>query len=140
MNVPPKHITIITDLVNSFQEYAQKNSYNKIETTEMIIDFVHSLKYTEDKVTTQYDEYLRYSIETLVDQGGDYEDTAILMTTLLNEMDYKAGLAVLTNENHIISIVKEDPSIEGTYYKYNGNKILLPRNNRRKLGYRRKTP
>jgi hypothetical protein len=52
------------------------------------------LEYTSDLVTEGYDEYPRYPIETLVDKGGDCEDTAILAASIIRGMGYGVVLLV----------------------------------------------
>ena len=49
--------------------------------------FVQNLKYE-----TEREEYPNYPVETLVDKGGDCEDTAILTAALLQAMGYDAVL------------------------------------------------
>jgi len=58
------------------------------EKVNLLISFVQSLPYTYDNVSTPYDEYPRFPIETLIYGGGDCEDTSILTAALLYEMDY----------------------------------------------------
>jgi len=58
------------------------------EKVNLLISFVQSLPYTFDNVSTPFDEYPRFPIETLVFGGGDCEDTSILTSALLYEMGY----------------------------------------------------
>ena len=55
------------------------------------VAFVQSLPYTSDDVTSGHDEYPRYPLETLVDNGGDCEDTAIFMAALLRLLSILAN-------------------------------------------------
>jgi len=61
------------------------------ETIDFVGSFVQQLPYTSDRVTTPYDEYPRFPLETLYEKGGDCEDTAILAATILKEMGYDVG-------------------------------------------------
>jgi len=77
---------------------------------------VQSLPYTSDNETTGYDEYPRYPIETLVDNGGDCEDTAILAAALIDAMGY--GVVLLRFPTHMAVGVKGSDSLYGTYWTY----------------------
>ncbi len=104
---------LISDLVNHFDDYADDQGFDKYEKVNFIISFVQGLPYTSDNITTGHDEYPRYPVETLVDNGGDCEDTSILTAVLLNEMGYNAVL--LEFKNHMSVGVSCEPDI-GTHY------------------------
>ena len=42
-----------------------------MEKVNLVITFVQSLPYTSDSVTTAFDEYPQYPMETLVEYGGN---------------------------------------------------------------------
>jgi len=80
-----------------------------------VLAFVQSLPYTSDSVTTGRDEYPRFPIETLVDDGGDCEDTSILFATLTLLMGY--GTVYINPPNHFaVGILGND--LRGTYWTY----------------------
>lgn len=95
-----------------------KNGYSAYDNAMNAVCFVQSLPYTSDRVTTGYDEYPRYPVETLVDNGGDCEDTAVLTAALLNEMGFDIVLIHLPG--HMAVGVKCPDDYPGTYYEYNG--------------------
>ncbi|MDD5142385.1 transglutaminase-like domain-containing protein [Methanoregula sp.] len=70
----------------------QNKADSKTEAAYNLIAFIQSLPYSKDYISTGYDEYPRYPIETLVDGTGDCEDTAILTAALLKEMGYDVVL------------------------------------------------
>jgi len=76
----------IDSLVTRIREAASRKGYDEYQTIEFTIAFVQSLPYTVDSVTSPFDEYPRYPVETLVDGGGDCEDTSILLASLLADM------------------------------------------------------
>lgn len=78
--------------------------------------FVQYLPYMSDRETTPYLEYPKFPIETLVDGGGDCEDTAILFATLVLAMGYDAVLIFFFT--HMGVGVAGDFS--GTYYEHEG--------------------
>ena len=59
---------------------------------------MQSLQYTSDNVTEGYNEYPRFPIETLVDDGGDCEDTSVLFASLTLVMGY--GTVYISPPNH----------------------------------------
>lgn len=107
-------------LVEKIKKAAQEKGFSEYQTVEFAAAFVQSLPYTVDSVTTPYDEYPRYPLETLVDNGGDCEDTSILLASIIDKMSY--GVVLIILPNHIGVGVKGGENIYGTYWEYKGNK------------------
>ncbi|WP_459202215.1 transglutaminase-like domain-containing protein [Methanococcus sp. CF] len=114
--------TYLKSMITSFDNAADEKGYTKSQTVEFIVAFVQSLEYTSDKVTTGYDEYPRYPVETLMDNGGDCEDTAILTAALLHELGF--GVVLIEFPGHMAVGVSGDSTVHGTYYEYNGKKYF----------------
>ncbi|AVB75603.1 transglutaminase-like domain-containing protein [Methanococcus maripaludis] len=112
----------LKSMINSFEEVSNQRGYSKSQMVEFILAFVQSLEYTSDKVTTGYDEYPRYPLETLIDNGGDCEDTAILTAALLHELGF--GVVLIELPGHMAVGVSGDNSVQGTYYEYNEKKYF----------------
>ena len=116
----------IQALSEKISQAASDNNYDSFQTISLAAAFVQSLPYTSDLVSTGYDEYPRYPIETLVDNGGDCEDTAILAADLIRHLGYDAVLIIFSgtpqSPGHCAVGVKGDDSINGSYYNYNNNK------------------
>ena len=72
-------------------------------------------------VTTEWNEYPRYPLETLFDRGGDCEDTSILVAALLDRMGYDICLLILSKANHCAVGVSLD-GVTGSYYNHDGKK------------------
>ncbi|MHB8164198.1 MAG: transglutaminase-like domain-containing protein [Methanoregula sp.] len=106
-------------MITKFRESGKNNGYSESETIMNVIAFVQSFPYFKDDVSTKYDDYPRYPIETLVDNGGDCEDTAILTAALLREMGY--GVVLVNPTGHMAVGVKCN-SCSGTSYTFNGDK------------------
>jgi predicted transglutaminase-like cysteine proteinase len=106
----------LKSVVDRFQEAGRKEGYSEYDNIKNVVSFVQSLPYTSDSVTTGYDEYPRYPLETLVDNGGDCEDTAILTAALLREMGY--GAVLIEFPGHMAVGVKCANTFPGTYYEY----------------------
>ncbi len=105
-------------LADMFRDAGSREGYSDDDNVLNIVSFVQSLPYTSDIVTTGYDEYPRYPIETLVDNGGDCEDTSILTAALLNEMGYEVVLLELPK--HMGVGVECADGRPGTYVVYEG--------------------
>ena len=89
----------VRDLVQKFRAAASGEGWGRDETVSFMATFVQSLPYTSDTVTTGFDDYIRYPLQTLMDDGGDCEDTSILLAALLQEMGY--GVVLLSPPGHL---------------------------------------
>jgi len=107
-------------LVDEIERVALREAFGELEKVEFVAAFVQSFPYTSDSVTTSYDEYPRYPIETLVDSGGDCEDTSILIASLLNSMNYGVAIIILPDHSAVGVLGRE--GIYGSYYEYEGGK------------------
>lgn len=106
------YIRVLAQKLNETTTNLQYNSYDQVS---FILAFVQSLPYTSDNVTTGYDEYPRFPIETLVDDGGDCEDTSILFATLTLILGY--GTVYINPPNHYaVGILGNN--LHGTYWEY----------------------
>lgn len=116
----------VSGLAAKILEAATGYAYSEYETAELAASFVQSLPYVLDDVSTPYDEYPRYPIETLVDNGGDCEDTAILLASLLHGMGYSVVLLLYPETpgvpGHLAVGVSGGGRGSGTYYEYQGAK------------------
>lgn len=107
-------------LVEKIEKAAQQQHYNEYQTIEFAASFVQSLPYTLDSVTAPFDEYPRYPIETLVDNGGDCEDTSILLASIIDKMGY--GVVLIMLPDHTAVGVKGSENMYGAYYNYEGSR------------------
>ncbi len=107
-------------LASGLKESAEEQGYTYYQTVDFILAFVQSLPYTQDSVTTEADEYPRYPLETLYEDGGDCEDTSILFASILREMKYDNCLTLLPG--HAMVSVYGDSDYPGSYFTKNGKK------------------
>ena len=85
--------TTIGNLTREFQNvFKRHGGWSKQDRIDFVLSFVQSLPYTLDDVTTGYDEFRRYAIETLIEGGGDCEDTTILVAAILRGLSEKTAL------------------------------------------------
>lgn len=115
---------VIGNLVNILRDGARKAGYNGPQTVNMVVLFVQSLPDVPDDVSTGKDEYPRYPMETLWDNGGDCEDTAILTAKLLKTMGYDVVLFEIpplqVNSQGHMAVGVWSQNVDGTYVNYNG--------------------
>ena len=94
---------------------------------DFVLSFVQSLEYTDDNLTG-FDEYPRYPVETLVDEGGDCEDTSILFVSIVRELGYGVALLRFNEAEHMAAGVSILPDVISgwsksytlTYYEKGG--------------------
>lgn len=107
-------------IVDGIRDAGIKDNLTEYDTIMNIISFIQSLPYTSDNVSTGYDDYTRYPLETIVDAGGDCEDTAILTAALLDQMGY--GTVLVLFPSHLGVGVRASDSYPGAYFEYQGNR------------------
>jgi hypothetical protein len=118
----------IAHLAGLLENAARGEGWDGLERVDFVLAFVQGWPYTSDSVTTGYDEYPRYPIETIVDGGGDCEDTSILFSSLMKAMGHGVVLLLLEEDRHMAVGVEIPQSVvEGwsrsyplTYYSYAG--------------------
>ncbi len=106
------YIKMLADKLNQTTTDLGYSSYDQVS---FVLAFVQSLPYTSDNVTEGYNEYPRFPIETLVDSGGDCEDTSILFATITLIMGY--GTVYINPPNHYAVGILGD-NLKGTYWEY----------------------
>lgn len=116
----PQDDEYISTIIERFDEIALEEGYDDEQEVNLVIAFVQSLPYATDDVSTPFDEYPRYPLETLVDGGGDCEDTSILASTLLDAMDY--GVVLVNLPEHVAVGVAAEAY--GTYWVHEGTKYF----------------
>jgi hypothetical protein len=86
---------------------------------EFIIDFVQRLPYVSDIVSTGFDDYTKFSIETLTELGGDCEDTSIMLAGLLQSPPFGYDMVLIQPPEHMgVGIYGSD--LYGSYWEEGG--------------------
>lgn len=94
---------------------------SKRERTGFVIDFIQNLPYVPDDVSKGYNDYSKFVAETLVEGGGDCEDTTILTAAVLSSPPFEYGVVLIYLPGHVaVGIYGTD--LPGTYYEYNGRR------------------
>lgn len=110
----------ISAMAARFLEVARQERYSPKQTVEFVVAFVQSLEYVTDDISKGFDQYARYSLETLVEQEGDCEDTSILLASILGEMDFGVVLVMLTGDPGHMAVGVKGENLPGVYYEYAG--------------------
>ncbi len=105
----------VRSLADKLNQTANDQGYSSYDKVSFVLAFVQSLPYTSDNVTTGYNEYPRFPIETLVDDGGDCEDTSILFATITLIMGY--GTVYINPPDHYAVGILGD-GLHGTSWEY----------------------
>ena len=102
---------------------AEENGFTDKQTqVEFVIDFIQHLPYVPDDVSTGYDDYTKFTMETLTECGGDCEDTAILLTSILQSDPFNYDLILIQPPGHMAAGIKGADDLPGYYWEYEGNK------------------
>uniref|UniRef100_A0A7C2FDK6 Transglutaminase-like domain-containing protein n=1 Tax=Thermosphaera aggregans TaxID=54254 RepID=A0A7C2FDK6_9CREN len=113
-------------LANTLKKLASQEGYGYYDTANFILAFVQSLPYVPDDVSTPYDEFPKFPLETLIEGGGDCEDTSILYATLLKIIGY--DVILVSPPGHMMVGVAEyhdQPLTGGWYVEFNGIRYYL---------------
>jgi outer membrane murein-binding lipoprotein Lpp len=110
----------LSTIIAEFDDIAAEEGYDENQKINLVVSFIQSLPYTSDDITTGFDEYPRYPIETLVHDGGDCEDTSILASALLDLMGFDVVLINLPG--HVAIGVAVDAY--GTYWLHEGTQYF----------------
>ncbi len=82
-------------LLYEFNLIQMAEGLSEEDKTDLTISFIQNMEYILDLYSKGQTEYPRFPVETLVDGGGDCEDTGILMASLLGAMGYNVSLILL---------------------------------------------
>ncbi len=120
----PSDDQYINKLAEKIRDVGKEAGYSEFDTVSLTAAFVQSLEYTSDSVTTGFDEYPRYPVETLVDGGGDCEDTAILTAALIKALGYEVILIRFGDfpdgTSHLGVGISCNEKTPGTRWEYQG--------------------
>ena len=84
-------------LVREFAVIQVEEGLTDEERLKLMISFVQDMDYVRDPASAGQGDYPKYPVETLVDGGGDCEDTSILMASLLESSGFNVSLLLLPN-------------------------------------------
>ncbi|MFB6138299.1 MAG: hypothetical protein ABEJ42_08205 [Halobacteriaceae archaeon] len=89
-----------------------------------LVDFVQSLPYVTDEVSTGFDDYTKYVTETFTEAAGDCEDTSIALAALLESGPFGFDAILIQPPGHMATGVAggdrpgASVSLDGRTYYY----------------------
>ena len=110
----------LSTILEEFDGIVLEEGYDENQRINLVVAFIQSLPYTTDDVSTGFDEYPRYPLETLVEGGGDCEDTSILASALLDPLGFDVVLISLPG--HVAVGVAVDAY--GTFWLHEGTQYF----------------
>lgn len=105
----------ILQLASEFRKMTSEMT--DLQRANFVLAFTQYIEYQSDEVFVGYEEYWKYPVETLFDQGGDCEDTSILYCAIAEAMGYNTALLLFPG--HMAAGIDLDNG-SGTYFRSNG--------------------
>ncbi len=92
----------LTMVVDFIKDTAKSRGLDDKRTIGLAAAFVQSIEYVADSESTagQFDEFFKFPFETLYDNQGDCEDTAILLVCILKELGYDSALLIYNGDRN----------------------------------------
>ena len=110
-------------LAGILNDQAEANGFTDKRTkVEFVIDFVQRLPYVPDDVSKGFDDYTKFITETITEGGGDCEDSAILLASVLEAEPFNYDMVLIQPPSHMAAGIKGADDLPGVYYNYDGNK------------------
>jgi hypothetical protein len=103
----------VANIATTLANKAASKGYTPLKTANFVLTFVLSIKYTYDNVSEGPNDYWRFPVETLYDETGDCEDTAILFASIMEAMGYDAIILILPGH---CAVGLDVSGATGTYY------------------------
>jgi hypothetical protein len=109
------------ELASMLREEADARDYNERESVEFIIDFVQALPYVPDDVSRGFDDYTKFILETMPEMGGDCEDTAIMLASVLEADAFEYDMILIQPPGHMAAGIRNS-NPDGWYWELAGKK------------------
>ncbi|WP_435361082.1 hypothetical protein [Haloarchaeobius sp. DFWS5] len=91
---------------------------------EFLVDFVQHLPYVPDDLSKGFDDYTKYSLETLVECGGDCEDSSILLASVLQSPPFGYDAVLVQPPGHMAVGVYAADDSPGYYWERDGRRYF----------------
>ncbi|MEM4466292.1 MAG: hypothetical protein QXE61_04610 [Nitrososphaerota archaeon] len=116
----------LRSVAKALRDYASQRGFDYYDTANFILAFIQSLPYIPDDVSTPYDEFPKFPLETLIEGGGDCEDTSLLYATIMSILGY--DVILISPPGHLMVGIGElggiprEPVV--TYFEYGGKRYF----------------
>ncbi len=113
--VKPNDRTVkaVSEILKFYVETAGYLSYDEVS---FVLAFVQEMPYTSDE-ESKGDNYPRYPVETLLEGGGDCEDTSALFASIMGSPSFNYGAALLIIDDHMAVGIRGNEGVGGTYFQ-----------------------
>ncbi|WP_323676069.1 hypothetical protein [Halorubellus sp. PRR65] len=104
-------------------EAAENNGFTReYERIQFALSFVQRLPYVDDSVSTGYDDYTKFIMETLTSLKGDCEDTSILFASIIESEPFNYDAVLLEPPGHMAVGLLMRKDFDGFAYIYDERK------------------
>lgn len=111
------------EIAQFLYDAATNNGFtSEFERIQFALSFVQRLPYVTDKVTTGYDDYTKFVMETLTSLEGDCEDTSILFASILEAEPFNYDAVLLEPPGHMAVGLLMSKDFDGFAYIYEGKR------------------
>ena len=117
----PEAKSVMDTLSRLIKDAELANNLRKSDVVSLVGTFVRGLPHNDKDVTTAYDNYPRFPVETLIEQGGDSEDASILAASLLVQQGLNVVFLRFDQPKHVALGVNVS-GISGYSWEYQGNR------------------
>ncbi len=115
--------SVMNVLNRQLRDSALNNNLKQSDIVNLVRALTQTLPNSDKAISTPYDEYPRYPLETLFEQGGDSEDTSILAAAILAREGYDVVVFVFEQQKHV-AIGVNVPGFIGYSLEYQGRAYL----------------
>jgi hypothetical protein len=107
------------EIAQFLYDAAENNGFTSdFERIQFALGFVQRLPYVTDSVTSGYDDYTQFIMETLTNLGGDCEDTSILFASILESEPFNYDAVLLEPPGHMGVGLLMSQDFDGFAYIY----------------------
>lgn len=114
MITDPDQIEVLQKVYLGFSEEQKRQKLSNDEFVDLVVGYVQSLEYET------LHKMVKYPVETILDQSGDCDDRALLLTGILSAAGYDVSLFVFDTEAHAAVGIRVEPGYDfrDTGYAY----------------------
>ena len=93
----------VVEIAQEFMDRKDENGWNDAKLLDVVLTLTQYIPYQLDEDYMGQNEYWKFPVETLFENGGDCEDTSILFSAIVKAMGYDTAL-LLFNDHMAASV------------------------------------